>query len=240
MPNYKIANVIFRADIHNEELLSFMKDYEYSGEEPYEVQFFVTKEDCERERSLSTGGGPNWYFNSLSLLRKFLDYLLDKDGFVLHSSAVAVDNKAYLFTAKSGTGKSTHVRLYKKLFGDKATVINDDKPIIRLIDGKFFAFGSPWSGKDDLNHNMCCEIQGICKLERAKDNSIERLDKKEIVALLLNQTVRFSEKDKIEKSLALLGTLSEKVRFYRLKCNMDVSAASVSFKAVSEGLYYED
>lgn len=80
---------------------------------------------------------------------EFYRKLINLGGFMLHASAIVVDNKAYLFSAPSGTGKSTHTKLWQECFGDKAIIINDDKPAIRIEEGKCFAYGTPFSGKTD-------------------------------------------------------------------------------------------
>ncbi len=89
----------------------------------------------------------------MSTANSFYTKLLDFDGIRLHSSAVVVDGRAYLFSATSGTGKSTHTGLWLELFGDKAYIINDDKPAVRLRDGVWYAYGTPWSGKHDNSVN---------------------------------------------------------------------------------------
>ena len=119
----------------------------------------------------------------------FYRRLLSYDGFMLHSSAVCVDNKAYLFSANSGTGKSTHTTQWLKLFGDKAYIINDDKPALKIENGSVYVYGTPWSGKSDLNMNVRVPLQGICVLERSKKNFIEPLDKGVAVYKLMNQAL---------------------------------------------------
>ena len=104
--------------------------------------------------------------------RCFSTKLLSFDGFYLHSSAVELDGKAYLFSGPSGMGKSTHTRLWQSVFGEKAQVFNDDKPALRRIDGKWFAFGTPWCGKDRINQNKKVPLAGICFLKRGEENKI--------------------------------------------------------------------
>ena len=138
----------------------------------------------------------------------FYHSIIDYDGMLLHSSAVVLDNKAYLFSANSGTGKSTHTELWLNYFGkDRALILNDDKPVIKYVEGKFFAYGSPWSGKTDFNLNMKVPIGGIIFLERSPDNWIKRIDAKEALPLILNQTIRPAEMSRTVKLLDLLDGL---------------------------------
>ena len=167
---------------------------------------------------------------------EFCRKLLEIGGFMLHSSAIAYENKAYLFSAPSGTGKSTHTEIWQKVFGaDKAVIINDDKPVIRPGDKAFYAYGSPWSGKSDKNLNIKIPLQGICFIERSKTNHNKRISPGESVMLILNQTVRPPEADVMDKLLSVLDGLLKQIPVYRLGCNMEDEAAWVSYEGMRQG-----
>ena len=163
----------------------------------------------------------------------FYKCLLDYCGFMLHSSAVVVDGKAYLFSADSGTGKSTHTQLWLKLFGDRAYILNDDKPALRLEDGVWYAYGTPWSGKNDISVNARIPIAGIAMLERDSKNSIEPFTGIEAVRRILAQVNRVRSTECREKQIDLLTKLFDMVPIWRLKCNMDLSAAQLSYNVMS-------
>lgn len=169
------------------------------------------------------------------LLGKFFaDGLLDYNGLVLHSSAVMYENKAYLFSADSGTGKSTHTSLWKKCFNG-ADIINDDKPAIRLIDGIFYAYGTPFSGSTPINKNVRVPLKAICFIERAEKNSIERMtNNAEIIKLFLPQTLRQLSKNKANKLFDLMDLLIKTVPFYKLRCLPNEDAAILAHKVMSE------
>ncbi|NMP37860.1 MAG: hypothetical protein GX051_07015 [Clostridiales bacterium] len=161
--------------------------------------------------------------------------MLDFGGFMLHSSAVALDGQAYLFSARSGTGKSTHTHLWLDCFGaERAKIINDDKPLLRLIDGKFYAFGSPWSGKTDENLNIKVPVKAIAFLERSQTNSIERIPSLAALPLVLNQTVRPLGEERMSCLLSLLDRLLSDIPVYRLKCDMSHEAVETSYNMMSE------
>ncbi len=164
----------------------------------------------------------------------FYTALLKFGGFMLHSSAVEVDGKAYLFSAPSGTGKSTHTSLWLELFGDRARIINDDKPAIRFIDGKAYAYGTPWSGKSDLNVNVSVPIQGICVLERSENNFIEPLDQGTAVFSILNQTIRPRNGEYMNNLLTLLDKVIGSVPVWRMGCNISLEAAELAHKTMSQ------
>ena len=237
MQKYKIAEVIFQTSSPKGNLINFLKNYTYNGTEPTEITIDVTRSESMREKEIAKANVDIDYCIGLAMLRKLVEYITrKKTGILLHASAVSVDGEAFLFLAKSGTGKSTHTRIYKKLFGDRVVIINDDKPIIRYIDGEFYVYGTPWSGKANLNTNVKAPIKGLCKLERGKENQITLLDNKTAVFTLLNQSVRFSEEDLTIKSLEIIEKLALEKDFYLLKCNTELSAGEISYKAMSEGL----
>lgn len=163
----------------------------------------------------------------------FYKQLLRFYGLMLHSSAIVVDDKAYLFTAPSGTGKSTHTSLWLDLFGDRAFILNDDKPAVRLIDDIWYAFGTPWSGKHDISVNTGVPIAGIAVLERGDKNEIEPFEGKEAVLSILKQVNRPKAAELRIKLLELLDKLITDVPIWKLKCNMDPEAAIVAYEAMS-------
>ena len=168
----------------------------------------------------------------------FYKHLMDYNGMMLHSSAVVVDNRAYLFTADCGTGKSTHTALWLKLFGDRAYILNDDKPALRLEDGIWYAYGTPWSGKSDLSVNARVPLAGIAVLERSVENSIEHFGGIGAISSILAQLNKVRSREYREKQMDLLGKLLEAVPVWKLKCNMDISAARLSYEAMSKA--YEE
>ena len=163
----------------------------------------------------------------------FYDCLIGFDGLMLHASAVAYKNGAYLFSADPGTGKSTHTQLWLKAFGKEARILNDDKPAIRYEDGKLYAYGTPFSGKHDLSANKRAEVAGICFLERALENSIEQISPKQSVHLMLEQTIRSNEIEFMDKLLFVMDKLLTSVKVYKLHCNMDISAARLAYETMS-------
>lgn len=182
-----------------------------------ETQPHLSDEDCEY---LVTGGS-------------FYRQLLNFDGMMLHSSAVVVDGKAYLFSAPCGTGKSTHTKLWLQVFGNRAQILNDDKPALRLEDGQFYAYGTPWSGKTDQNINVRVPLGGICVLRRSEKNVIEPYWGHHALHDILEQTIRPRESRMMVKLLDLMDKLVTTVLVWKLECNMEPEAALVSYKAMS-------
>lgn len=169
---------------------------------------------------------------SFALLENLDMAMLEKDAFYLHASSVAVDGNAYLFSAKSGTGKSTHISLWKKYFGSDAVVINGDRPFIRKIDGDFYAFGSPWAGKEGWSVNEGFPIAGLCFIERSLKNDIKRIGQADVIDKIFRQLRLPHEKDKMEKLLSLLDEFLDKISCYRLLCNISKEAVMTSYKGM--------
>ncbi|MBE6981084.1 MAG: hypothetical protein E7437_02030 [Ruminococcaceae bacterium] len=165
--------------------------------------------------------------------RAFYSCLLDFNALMLHACAVVVDGKAYLFSAASGTGKSTHVNLWLKLFGDRAVILNDDKPTLRLEDGVWYAYGTPWSGKYDISSNQRVPLAGIAMIERSETNEIEPFTGSKAVFQILGQTLRPRGTRHRMVLLELMDKLMAQVPVWKLRCNMDPEAAIVSYEAMS-------
>lgn len=174
------------------------------------------------------------FLERTAIQRKFAEYLFDRDVLMTHGSTVAVDGNAFLFTAKCGTGKSTHTRLWRQVFGDRAVMVNDDKPFLKLTETGVLACGSPWSGKHGLDTNITVPLQGICILERGKENQIHRISSEEALPMLLHQSYCPLAPEKRIRFEEQVRLLAETVPLWHMYCNMDPSAAEVSHQAMSK------
>ena len=159
--------------------------------------------------------------------------LLEFSGSYLHASAVVLDGKAYLFSAPSGTGKSTHTEKWCRLFG--AQLLNDDKPALRYVDGCWMAYGTPWSGKHDLSIPTGVPLGGIAFLKRGQTNGIRRLQPREAVQLFMSQSLwRLTYREAMERQLAFADQLLQQIPVWELTCRNDDDAARVSRQAMTQ------
>ena len=155
---------------------------------------------------------------------------------MLHASAIEVDGKAYLFSGPSGVGKSTHTGLWKQMLGEGARIFNDDKPALRYMDGVWYAYGTPWCGKDGININLKVPVAGICFLKRGEENSIRRLTKQEASFSVVAQTVRrFRNEELLDRMLALVEQLTGDIPIYELTNRPELEAARLSFETMRRG-----
>lgn len=172
------------------------------------------------------------YLETLAVYRRIAEKMPDYDTVLFHGSAIAVDGQGYLFTAPSGTGKSTHAGMWRELLGSRAVMINDDKPLLRITESGVIVYGTPWNGKHRLGSNVSAPLRAVCSLERAEENSIEEISVWEAVPVLLRQCYRPSEPAALQKTLLLLDRMTKTVQFFRLRCNTDPEAARISWQAM--------
>ena len=189
----------------------------------------ATREFCERYPDVPIDNC-EYMFTGTS----FYSQLINFGGILLHSSAVVVDGRAYLFTAPCGTGKSTHAALYLREFGERAYILNDDKPAVRFEDGAFYAYGTPWSGKNDISRNARAPIAGICIINRAEKNEISRIGGKAAIVGIYSQTIRPQSAKYMDRVLSTIERLIENVPIWSLSCNMEPEAARISYEAMSK------
>lgn len=167
---------------------------------------------------------------------QFYIQLLRNNGMMLHASAIALENRAYLFSGQCGMGKSTHTRLWQQIWGEKARVFNDDKPALRRMEDGWYAYGTPWCGKDNINLNMKVPLAGICFLKRGEENRIRRLSAQEAIPMILSQTLnRFYYESTLDLLLNHINDLVEEIPIYELYNKPVPEAALLSYEKMRRG-----
>ena len=168
---------------------------------------------------------------------QFHKYLTYNSGFRLHASALKWNEKAFLFSAPCGTGKSTHGKMWQQLYGEDAvTVINDDKPSMRLLDGKWYAYGTPWCGKDGINQNIKVPVAGICFLEQGPENRIRRMEPAECIGRMMDQTIwQWLNQEEMNLLLDSMDKLIRRIPIYLLECTPTTDAAKLSSETMLQG-----
>lgn len=231
---FEFAGIPVKLKYINEEVAVCFQKYR-SGNKP-KLKLSTSKSDIARERQLSEEreqNYPDWYIETLAIHRKLCAILAKKQVILFHSSAIAVDGVAYLFTAPSGTGKSTHVRLWREMLGERAVMINDDKPFLRLTENQVYVYGSPWNGKHRLDTNICVPLKAICFLEQGAENHIHRFPPKEAFARLCRQVYFPEDRTKCAEIIGFVGELA-KMPIYLMQCNISREAAELSYHTMKE------
>ena len=221
------------------------RDYcgRYLTEEAAAFEIAVSPEDVVREQALADLEAEEEglkrrrfsepFLERAVIQRKLSERLLTFDTLLFHGSSVAVDGEGFLFTAACGTGKSTHTRLYREVFGERAVMVNDDKPFLRLADGGVILCGSPWSGKHGLDTNVEVPLKGICILERGGENTIRPITPEEAAPMLLHQSGAPLEEELLPHFHELVKRLGESVPLWKMQCTKDREAARLSYEAMS-------
>jgi hypothetical protein len=215
----------------------YCKDYLAEGDE--DISITITQSDIKFEQAASAREDqlegrpvrhfPEAYLETLAIYRRIAEKLLPYNTLLFHGSVVSVDGQGYLFTAVSGTGKSTHTRLWRQRFGERCVMVNDDKPLLRITEDGVLACGTPWDGKHRLSSNIMVPLKGIVLLERGEDNEIVPISASEAMPMLLQQSHRPASPAELSGFLYLLDQITRKTGLYRLKCNMNPEAAQVAY-----------
>ena len=240
---YRLADRIIEINSMHPMIHEQCREYRAAGVPDFRIEITPSDIVFEREKSAQADKAEeraiqfysDGYLETLAAYRKIAERMPEYDTVLFHGSCVAVDGAGYLFTAKSGTGKSTHTRLWRELLGDRAIMINDDKPLIRISDSGSIIYGTPWDGKHHLSNNIAVSLKAICILERAKENAILPVTREEALPMLIQQTYRPADPLTLAETLTLIDRLGMEVKLYRLRCNMDISAAKLSYGTMKEG-----
>lgn len=258
----QLADKIIQIEGIYPELKTFCKDYLTEDRSP-DFSVHLTEEDIETERSLSTDSAlySPQYLETLAALRKIAEKMPSYHRMLMHGAAITYCGDAFLFTAPSGTGKSTHIKLWKKYLTDKVDIINGDKPILSIVpssepgvpssDSESNAkssspeaqhatiriYGTPWAGKEHWQKNQSGELKGICFLKQSPHNSIQRIQPADFLPSLMKQVYLPADTQAAECTLDLLNTLLTQVPLYLLNCNISEEAVICSFEALTGTKY---
>lgn len=229
MPKYKIADFVVEYNPKYDHLNKLSKPFIYYGDEQAVITISRTDKYIENllvrmEKDTTIAQAEEFAYATA-----FNKAVIPFGAMLVHSSAIIVNGKAYLFSAKSGVGKSTHTRLWKQLYGDEVIYINDDKPVVRIERGTAVAYGTPFDGGSGIANNISAPLGGIIFLERGEDNSISQIEStSQILQMLYFSTAHFINRKTAEAMLDNFDNLIKATNFYKLTCNMEPDAAKVA------------
>ena len=194
----------------------------------------VTDAQIEAQRKLLNYEFSEAICEGTAVQEAILDELAMRGIIFIHSAVIEYENKGYSFLAPSGVGKSTHCKQWLEVFGDKAKVLNGDKPFYGFKDGKFFVFGSPWRGKESWGYNGEAEVQGLCFIERGETNEIRKATEQEVISRLFSQICLPKDPAVLASFMPIMNKIVTSVPCYILKCNISPEAALVAYEGMKK------
>ena len=208
--------------------------YDYLTEKNPFFSVSLSNEDILKEMTIANKKGKTEsdekYLESTAIYRKICEKILDYDAFMMHSATVKLDDTAIAFIGKSGAGKTTQSMFWINEFG--AEYINGDKPVIRLIDGVFFAFGTPWCGKEKLNSNTYAKLGFLVQVVKSDKNFIKEVSSYDALPVVLNQIHFWDNETSVSKIMDLVDKLLESVKVLRLYCRKEPASAHLAFQEI--------
>lgn len=233
MPNYKIADLYIKINPLYKKTEQRLAPY-LADNDDIDFEIVISEDEINEKISQSKIKYPRSEYESSLILSKLCHMVLENyDGFFFHSSSFILDGEGYVFTAPSGTGKSTHTALWRKHFGKKITMINDDKPLIRQSGDNFYIYGTPWMGKSNIGNNVKSNVKAVFILKQSEQNSAKKVSIGEVFKEILEATVVPAEKSMMLKLLSLLDKFFTKVPIYLLHCNISDEAVLTAYNAVN-------
>lgn len=239
---YRFANKKIRIDSIYKRVHILCAKYACGGDPDIVVETCPADIEYERamtdrsnaEKGVETPDFSDPYLETLAVYRKIAEQMPDHGVVLFHGSCVSVDGVCYIFSAKSGTGKSTHAQLWLELLGKRAFIVNDDKPLIGVDEYGVTVYGTPYSGKHRLDRNTSAPLRALCMLSRSAKNSIITVTPQDIFPDLLSQVYHPDDPGRMAKTVSIIADIAEKVNLFRLYCNMDIEAARVAYDAMSK------
>ncbi|MBE6655841.1 MAG: hypothetical protein E7609_03085 [Ruminococcaceae bacterium] len=232
MPKYRIAELLVEIEARYPLTASTCRDYLVETEDVSD--FRVSVDDSELADIMRENPSfSSAYAESFAIFRCVANEAASRGAILFHAAVVEVDGAAYAFAAPSGTGKSTHIALWRKCFGKRVNIINGDKPFLRIKDGVVTAYGSPFCGKEGWQRNVSAPLKGLCFLSRGEQNEILSVAQKELLPRVFAQMLKPPTAQGVSETLRLADTLIKQVPIYHLFCNISSEAAALSFRTMT-------
>ena len=233
MPLYRIADFTVLVEPKHSEFLDRCRAYLAPEGAVADFSISVPEETLSRvARDLP--GQTGEYVEFVCVYRAFCNEIAKRGAMLFHAAVIEMDGRGYAFTAPSGTGKSTHISLWRKAFGEKVQIVNGDKPILREKDGVFTAYGTPWCGKEGWGRNASVPLSAVCFLHRDTENNIRRISSEEAVDRVFSQLLKPTTLEGMAETLRLVDLLISGVPMYDLGCNISEEAARVAYETMKE------
>lgn len=229
---YLIADLVTEFTPIYDYLNNFAKPFIYKGNRKSDIVLNISEDRIKKFQKRMEEGTPLSHTESFLYSNAFNKAAIKYNTMLVHSSALVYKGGAYLFSAESGVGKSTHTRLWQQAFGDKVRIINDDKPVVQIRDSECIVYGTPFDGGSGIANNESAPLKAIVFIERGEHNSVRVPNTSEIIKNLYFSTARMVDKETADSMLLNFEKLIGLTKFYILTCNMDISAAYTARDAI--------
>ncbi|MCR5150184.1 MAG: hypothetical protein K6B52_03040 [Clostridiales bacterium] len=231
----EIAGVSIAITSDDERIYNRCKDY--LTDKSADMAVNVNEEHLKKIREEENTANRGFVMNKVdaefvALYRLISEKLIEKNVLAFHGSALSLDGQGVIFVGISGAGKSTHAALWRKVFGERVTAVNDDKPFIRFDGEEFYVCGSPWAGKEHIENNTQVPLRAIIYINQSKTNTAFSLGFDESLRIALQQSYRPRSAVIMKKTLDYAIKLCENINFYSLSCDMSEEAALTAYRAV--------
>ena len=226
----KIADIVIEINAFNESTKKYCEGF--LSNEDSELTIIMSKEDLENEKHINEDGKVYASEEISALYRKIADLFIERNIVVFHGSSFKVNDCAFIVTARSGVGKSTHVNLLKELLGDDLVYINDDKPLLEVNNNNLMLYSSPWNGKERRGNNTKAPLKAVIFLNRGNNTYSQLNNSEEVYFKLLSQIYLPRDKDKREKALKIIDILLKSVNFYEINVNKEIASASMTYERI--------
>ena len=223
--NIKLADEIFDISTNYNCTYEICKEFEVF--EPASISIAISLEDLDdeieiAEKKMGIDSPSRVHIENIALFRKVVLALIDYGVLLLHGAAIGFRDQGYIFTAPSGTGKTTHILKWIDNLPE-AFVVNGDKPFVKISNGNgisnAYICGSPWAGKENLYTNAKVPLKAIILMQRSELNRIKKISFLEAFPALLSQVHIPSDEEKMLKTLKLMAILNSAVSFYSFEFN---------------------
>ena len=226
----KIADIVIEINAFNESTKKYCEDF--LSDEDSDLTITMSREDLENEKHINEDGKVYASEEISALYRKIADLFIERNIVVFHGSSFKVNDYAFIVTARSGVGKSTHVNLLKQLLGNDLVYINDDKPLLEINNNNLMLYSSPWNGKERRGNNTKAPLKAIIFLNRGNNTYKQLNNSEEVYFKLLSQIYLPRDKDKREKALKIIDILLKSVNFYEINVNKEIASASMTYERI--------
>ena len=176
----------------------------------------------------------DWEYEINSIFRDLTRILFEQGIIVFHGVTVVMNNEGYLFTAPSGTGKSTHANLWLDTFSKKARILNGDKTLLKISNNVLYAYGSPWKGKENIGYNGHVRIKAICHIKRSSINSIQEVTApQDALPWFLQQTVLKDKNNFLRDIIQWYKRIAGSISCYDLYCNISRESVLIAYNKIN-------